>query len=181
VEPFKSKRVVKLTKFLNSLLLKSRFYCIHKLIGKVFNLHYEEYPIKGVSQDPRKDKVQNAMLYLTGVHMDPKTDFTLVIDHIDGVKNNNDIRNLRLVTQRNNAIASQGKACVIFDPETDEWEEYRSITLAQDDLGYRFDMCGGKRGRCLVGKAKSKGILWKGHARKKLWFSYLDEVFFISL
>jgi hypothetical protein len=34
MEPFKSKRVAKLTKFLNSVLLKSRLYCIfNRLLG----------------------------------------------------------------------------------------------------------------------------------------------------
>jgi hypothetical protein len=79
---------------------KPHTFSIHKLIGKVFNLHYEENPVKDVSQDPRKFQVPTARLYLTGVHIDPKSDFSLVIDHIDGVKNNNNITNLRIVTQK---------------------------------------------------------------------------------
>jgi hypothetical protein len=157
---------------------KPHIFSIHKLVGKVFNLHHEEHPVKNVSQDPRRFQTPTAHLYLTGAHIDPSKDHNLVIDHIDEVKSNNSVANLRFVTQRDNMIASSGKACTIFDPETNGRQDYRSISLAQDDVGHRFDMPGGKRGRYIIGKRKSKAMLWKGEIRKKLWFSFLDQIFF---
>jgi hypothetical protein len=44
---------------------KTHTFSVHTLMRKVFKLHYEENPVKGVSTDPRKDQPQTASLYLT--------------------------------------------------------------------------------------------------------------------
>jgi hypothetical protein len=160
---------------------KSLNIATHRLMGEVFNLHHEELPIKGVSTDPRANESPTADLYHQGEHIVPPSDYSLVIDHIDGDKRNNSVMNLRLVTQRMNCIAANGKQCALLDPETNERERFLSKTLANDAIGFAIHVTPGKRAMYVVGKRGSGGVVWKGKLRKKLWFSYLNEVFFIFL
>jgi hypothetical protein len=107
--------------------------------------------------------------------MDLSSNKTLVVDHIGGMRDNNDIKNFRIVTQRNNLIAGFEKPCALIDPLTNEREEYRLLSLAADAIGYPFGLAGTPNGRYLVGKMKSKGIVWKGKLRKRVWVSFVND------
>jgi hypothetical protein len=102
-----------------------------------------------------------------------------VVDHIDQVRTNNSVMNLRKITHAMNIISSQGRPCILLDSLTNERVNYRSKSLAREDVGYTFSLKDNPY-QYITG-SKGKGMHWKGIFRKKFWFSFKDEVFSIFL
>ncbi|KAI8879844.1 hypothetical protein K501DRAFT_276136 [Backusella circina FSU 941] len=145
----------------------------HRSMSKIFRLYFDDNPIKGVSRDPRKDQNPTASLYLTDPGVEPPHDEQIVVDHIDGVKTNNSVMNLRKVIHVMNTIASIAKPCILIYPHTNERVDYRAKSQASEAVGYDFSL---KDKPCqYITGPKGKGMHWEGAFREKLWFSFKDE------
>jgi hypothetical protein len=144
----------------------SYIYRVHVPMKKVFNLYYEEYPMKGISNDPRRHQDPTALLYSTGPPYSPN-DTSLVVYHIDEVKANNSVQNLRLCTQKMNMVASCGTPCALLNPVTYERKDCPALSYAVKAVGYDLKIRG-RRAMFLRDKLDSKGILWKGKVSQKL-------------
>lgn len=92
----------------------------------------------------------------------------MVIDHIDGNRNNNNVSNLRCVTQSENVCNqntkyNQCKAVIQINPKTGEvLHEYLSIVDAMMSLGKEYKKgMSGHIGDCCNGKRKTAyGYYW---------------------
>lgn len=116
----------------NNLIWKKRPDKLKRLIGKIAGcLHRSGY------RTIKINNIEYPAHRLIWIYHYGSIDNDLVIDHIDGNKSNNDINNLRLVTQQQNCfnrskLTSKGYS---WNKNTNKWQSHIFVDGVQKYLG----------------------------------------------